>query len=62
MPRPAFRIRVLALALSIAFGLGVTACLKQPSVRDRGALYASKRMADGKQWPTDNLNVAAGQS
>ena len=45
------RIRVAAIALSIAFGSVGGAGSTQTS--------SSKRMADGKEWTTPNLNVNA---
>lgn len=56
----AIRIRIVPVALSIACGFVVASCFNQPSANDKPvprALYASKRMSDGKQWLTDNLNV-----
>jgi uncharacterized protein (TIGR02145 family) len=48
------RIRVVAIALSIAFGsIGCAGPVQAPS---------SKRMADGKEWTTANLNVEASPS
>ena len=43
------RTRVVAIALSFAFGCS-------------NATYPSKRMADGKQWTTANLNVNTSSS
>jgi uncharacterized protein (TIGR02145 family) len=45
------RIRVAAIALSIAFGSVGNAGSMQRSATD------SRRMADGKEWTTANLNV-----
>jgi uncharacterized protein (TIGR02145 family) len=42
------RVCVVSIALNIAFG--------------SGTIYPSKRMADGKQWTTHNLNVKTVQS
>src|SRR5262245_34731955 len=53
------RVYVVSIALSIAFG-SVSASLERPSAQDQQAsstMYSSKRMADGKQWTTHNLNV-----
>jgi uncharacterized protein (TIGR02145 family) len=53
------RVFVVAIALSVAFG-SVSAFLERLSAQDRkasGTGYSSKRMADGKQWTTLNLNV-----
>jgi uncharacterized protein (TIGR02145 family) len=61
----AFRLRIVIIALSIAFGSAGASCFKQPSVTDQrvpGALYSSKQMSDGKQWLTANLNVNIAQS
>ena len=53
------RVCVVSIALSIAFG-SVSASLERLSAQDQkasGTTYSSKRMADGKQWTTQNLNV-----
>jgi uncharacterized protein (TIGR02145 family) len=53
------RVCVVALTLSIAFG-SAGASLERPSAQDpkaSGTTSSSKRMADGKQWTTHNLNV-----
>jgi uncharacterized protein (TIGR02145 family) len=53
------RVCVVSLALSLAFG-SATASLERPSAQDpkaSGTTHSSKRMADGKQWTTANLNV-----
>jgi uncharacterized protein (TIGR02145 family) len=53
------RVCVVSIALSIAFG-SVSASLERRSAQDQKAsatIYSSKRMADGKQWTTHNLNV-----
>lgn len=53
------RVCVVSIALSIAFGY-VSASLERLSAQDQkasGTMYSSKRMADGKQWTTHNLNV-----
>ena len=58
------RIRGLAIALSLAWPLE-TACLTDHSADEgtrSGMILSAKRMPDGKQWTTDNLNVATGQS
>jgi len=53
------RVFVVSIALSLAFGpVGVS--LKRLSAQDQkasGTKYSSKRMADGKQWTTRNLDV-----
>ena len=48
------RLCVASLALSMAFGSASSA--QDP--KTSGAMSSSKRMADGKQWTTRNLNVA----
>src|SRR5947199_8040525 len=53
------RVRVMSVALSIAFGF-ITASREPLSAQDEkasGSMYSAKRMADGKQWTTQNLNV-----
>jgi uncharacterized protein (TIGR02145 family) len=53
------RVCVVSIALSIAFG-SVGAALARRSAQDEkasGTMHASKRMADGKQWTTQNLNL-----
>ena len=53
------RVCVVSMALSVAFG-SVGASLERRSAQDQkasGTMYSSKRMGDGKQWTTDNLNV-----
>jgi uncharacterized protein (TIGR02145 family) len=53
------RVCVVSIALSIAFG-SVSASLEHFLAQDQkasGTTYSSKRMADGKQWTTRNLNV-----
>src|SRR5262249_363722 len=58
------RIRVVAVALNIAFGLVGGACSTNRSAKDQNVseIIASKRMADGKEWTTSNLNVDASPS
>jgi uncharacterized protein (TIGR02145 family) len=54
------RIQVAAIALSIAFGSIDGTGLTQRPATDQDASRAtssSKRMADGKEWTTANLNV-----
>jgi uncharacterized protein (TIGR02145 family) len=46
------RISIVAIALSIAFGF----------VGGASTLVSSKRMADGKEWTTANLNVTTSSS
>jgi uncharacterized protein (TIGR02145 family) len=52
------RACVLAIALCVAFG-SASASLERPFAQERkaSATLDSKRMADGKQWTTHNLNV-----
>jgi uncharacterized protein (TIGR02145 family) len=53
------RVGVLSIALSIALG-SVSTSLESLSAQDRHASstqHSSRRMADGKRWTTDNLNV-----
>jgi hypothetical protein len=59
------QIRVVALALSIAFGSLSASCVTNRSPNDQkvsGTIDSSRRMPDGKQWTTDNLNVDTGPS
>lgn len=59
------QIRVVAIALSIAFGSVGASCLTNRSAKDQkvsGTIHSSRRMPDGKQWTTDNLNVNTGPS
>jgi uncharacterized protein (TIGR02145 family) len=61
----AIRIRVIAIALSIAFGFVGGAGSTQPIAKDQnasGTISSSRRMADGKEWSTTNLNVNASPS
>ena len=54
------RVHVLAVAVSIAFGPVSAARFAGSSGKDQdpsGAKYSFKRMADGKNWTTVNLNV-----
>ena len=51
--------RVLSLLVGIG-AVSVTLLAAQP--KQSGTTYSSKRMADGKQWTTQNLNVNTGQS
>ena len=53
------RVFAVSIALSMAFW-SVSASLERLSAQDQktsGTMYSSKRMADGKQWTTHNLNV-----
>ena len=59
------RIAAVSIALSIAFGLDDGAGSTQPSAKDQnlsGTVASSKRMADGKEWTTANLNVSTSSS
>jgi uncharacterized protein (TIGR02145 family) len=59
------RARVVTISLCIAFGSVGAACLTHRSAEDRnvpGTVYSSRRMPDGKQWMTENLNVHTGRS
>ena len=51
--------RVLSLLVGIG-AVSVTLLAAQP--KQSGTTYSSKRMADGKQWTTQNLNVNTAQS
>ena len=55
------RIYVVSVALGVAFGsLGNSSQRISAEVQNTsGATYSSKRMADGKQWMTKNLDVNA---
>ena len=58
------RVSVVAIALILAFG-SASACRERPSAEGEkaaSAMYPSKRMADGKQWMTANLNVNTSSS
>lgn len=53
------RVCGVSIALSIAFGF-LGASLQRLSAEAQtasGTMYSSKRMADGKRWTTQNLNV-----
>jgi uncharacterized protein (TIGR02145 family) len=53
------RVCVVSIALSVAFG-SLSTSLQRLSAQARkasGTMYSSKRMADGKQWTTHNLDV-----
>ena len=59
------RIRVVTISLSVAVGAVGTSCSTHRSAEDQpvpGTTYASRRMPDGKQWMTENLNVDSGGS
>jgi len=55
------RISAVAIALSIGFGFVGGAGSAPRSAKDQnlsGTIASSKRMADGKEWTTANLNVS----
>ena len=55
------RARILAGALSVAFwSLGAAACSSSENASE--PRLSSKRMPDGKQWTTENLNAVTDQS
>jgi uncharacterized protein (TIGR02145 family) len=59
------RIRVVAVGLSIALGSVGGAGSTQRSAREQnvsGTISPSRRMADGKEWSTANLNVDVSSS
>jgi hypothetical protein len=59
------QILVVAIAVSIAFGSVGGYCLTHSSANHQkvsGTIYSSRRMPDGKEWMTDNLNVNTGRS
>jgi uncharacterized protein (TIGR02145 family) len=57
------RIRIVAIALGIAFGLGASSPVQRSANAPKvSATIASKRMPDGKLWTTSNLNVHADPS
>ena len=59
------RIRVVAISLSIACGSVGASCSTRRSAEDRnvpGTIFSSRRMPDGKEWMTENLNVNTGGS
>src|SRR5215475_6667973 len=59
------RSSVVAIALSIAFGFVGAAGSTPRSAKDQnrsGTIVPSKRMADGKEWMTANLNVSTSSS
>ena len=58
------RVLVVSIALSIAFW-SVNASMERLLAEDQkasGTMYSPKRMADGKQWMTHNLDVNTVQS
>ena len=50
-----YHVRAVAIAMSIA----VASCSSNPSAQDQKAstVPSVRRMPDGKQWTTDNLNI-----
>lgn len=59
--RPA-RARIVTLALSVALATEAGAGSTRPSANDQnvsGTMPSSRRMADGKEWTTANLDVPA---
>ena len=59
------RIGVVAIALSITFGLVLGAGSMQRPGKEQnlsGTIGSPKRMADGKEWTTANLNVNTSSS
>jgi hypothetical protein len=59
------RISAVAIALSIAFGFVGGASSTQRSAKDQslsGTIASSKRMADGREGMTANLNVNTSSS
>ena len=59
------RISAVAIALSIAFGCGGGAGSTQGSAKEQNlssTIASFKRMADGKEWTTANLNVNTSSS
>src|SRR3954467_6057173 len=54
------RVCALVIPLSIAFGLHITSWrrLSAEAQKASGMMYGSKRMADGKQWMTHNVDVS----
>jgi uncharacterized protein (TIGR02145 family) len=59
------RIRLLATALSIAFSVAGGGFLMHRPMEARqvsDGAHSSKRMPDGKEWTTENLNVSTAES
>ena len=59
------RSSLVATAVSIAFGFVAAACSTEDPARDQhvsGPTVSSKRIADGKEWTTANLNVSTSSS
>ena len=55
-------MRVAAMALCIALGAVGASCATHRSAGDQRTAPPSRRMPDGKQWMTENLNLAVGRS
>ena len=56
---------VVAIVLSIAFGFVAAACSTEAPAKGQnlsGTIPSSKRIADGKEWTTANLNVSTPSS
>src|SRR5687768_17353691 len=54
------RLRLVAISLSMAFGLVVGSCSPRRPAGEQtvpGTIPSSVRMPDGKQWTTENLNI-----
>lgn len=56
------RIREVAIALWIVVAAVAGACSSARSPNSQNASGSSRRMADGKEWTTDNLNINASPS
>jgi uncharacterized protein (TIGR02145 family) len=59
------RLRVVTIALSVAFGSVGASCLTHQSAKNQrisSTSYSSRRMPDGKEWMTENLNANTGGS
>jgi hypothetical protein len=57
------RIRLVAIALTITFGLaGVADAQRSAQEQNASGTISSRRMADDKEWTTANLNVKASPS
>jgi uncharacterized protein (TIGR02145 family) len=59
------RTSLVAIALSIAFGGVAAACSTGHRAKDQnvsGTVISAKRLADGKEWTTANLNVSTPSS
>ena len=56
------RMCVVATVLSGAFGWSYVTQGSAKLQKSSSAVYSFKRMPDGKEWMTENLNVNAGQS